>query len=236
MNDESGPVSQVLAAVTRSLGPSSRDAGLDGTLRRITSTAVQALPGVDFASISIMYDDGRLETKAPTDDICSRLDTKQYELHEGPCYEVVADEGVVRSQHVATDSRWPAYAPIAADAGIGSQMALEVYRNHASRGGLNLYSLSPGMLGDHDTPAAELFATYAAVAMGYAYEVENLNDALATRKVIGQAIGIVMERYGMSEDRAFAFLVRVSQTGNVKLRLVADEIVGRTPPQRKPTA
>ena len=107
-------------------------------------------------------------------------------------------------------------------------MALELYRNHASRGGLNLSSLSPGMFGDHDTPTTELFVTYAALAMGYAYEVENLHDALATRKVIGQALGIVMERYGMNEERAFAFLVRVSQTGNVKLRLVADEIVSRS--------
>jgi len=47
----------------------------------------------------------------------------------------------------------------------------------------------------------------------------------AARKVIGQAIGILMERYEMNEDRAFAFLVRASSHGNVKLRSVAQELV-----------
>jgi AmiR/NasT family two-component response regulator len=48
---------------------------------------------------------------------------------------------------------------------------------------------------------------------------------LQARKVIGQAIGIVMERYQMNEDRAFSFLVRASSHGNIKLRDIAQELV-----------
>ena len=77
---------------------------------------------------------------------------------------------------------------------------------------------------------AWLFAMHAALAMGRRRQIEQLNEALHTRKVIGQAIGIVMERYELDEDRALQFLVRVSRTGNIKLRTVAQEIVG------KPTA
>ena len=70
-----------------------------------------------------------------------------------------------------------------------------------------------------------LFATHAAIALGHANERENLNEGLQTRKVIGQAIGILMERYKIDEDRAFAFLVRASSHGNIKLRAIAQELV-----------
>ena len=43
--------------------------------------------------------------------------------------------------------------------------------------------------------------------------------------MIGQAIGILMERYEMPQDRAFAFLVRSSSDANIKLRTIAQELV-----------
>jgi AmiR/NasT family two-component response regulator len=73
-----------------------------------------------------------------------------------------------------------------------------------------------------------MFAGQVAVAMGWARQDETLNEALATRNVIGQAVGIVMERYRLDSDRAFAFLVRLSQTGNTKLRVVATALVDQT--------
>ena len=79
---------------------------------------------------------------------------------------------------------------------------------------------------------ASLFATHAAIALGHARDYDNLQTALATRKIIGQAIGILMERYDLDEDRAFAFLRRASSHSNVKLRDVAQELVrGRSGPK-----
>jgi hypothetical protein len=72
---------------------------------------------------------------------------------------------------------------------------------------------------------AELFATVAAAAMGHAHELDGLNWALQTRTAIGTAIRILMERYKLDQDRAFQFLVCTSQTGNVKLRVIAGEII-----------
>ena len=71
--------------------------------------------------------------------------------------------------------------------------------------------------------------TQPAIALGHVREVGQLRDALSTRKVIGQAIGVIMERYGMGEDRAFQYLIRASSTSNTKLRDVALEVVGQTP-------
>jgi AmiR/NasT family two-component response regulator len=61
--------------------------------------------------------------------------------------------------------------------------------------------------------------------MGYAYQLESVKQALTTRKVTGQALGMLMGRYDLSEDRAFAVLVRISQDNNVKLRDVAHHVV-----------
>ena len=56
-------------------------------------------------------------------------------------------------------------------------------------------------------------------------EVTTLNDALQTRLHIGQAQGLLMARYALNPDQAFALLVRISQSENVKLRDVAAQIV-----------
>ena len=47
-----------------------------------------------------------------------------------------------------------------------------------------------------------------------------------TRTVIGKAIGIVMDRYQLSEDRAFEFLSRVARVNDSTIQLVAAEILG----------
>ena len=72
---------------------------------------------------------------------------------------------------------------------------------------------------------AELFAAHVSLALGHARREEQLTTALTTRKVIGQAIGILMERHDLDEDGAFAYLVRLSSHSNIKVRSVAQEIV-----------
>ena len=71
----------------------------------------------------------------------------------------------------------------------------------------------------------QLFATHASVAMGKARVEHDLSQVLITRKEIGQAIGILMGRYNLTEDRAFQFLVRQSRDTNTKLREVAHGLV-----------
>ena len=53
----------------------------------------------------------------------------------------------------------------------------------------------------------------------------NLQAALATREMIGQAQGILMERERITPDQAFDILRRASQHLNVKLRDVAQNLV-----------
>ena len=198
--------------------------GVGESLGILTRRAVEIIPGVDFASITVKTGDGRLETLAPTDEVVVRLDQLQYDLQEGPCYDAATGEEILVCDDLADDPRWPTYGPRAAELGVRSQIGLELVTDETRRAALNLYGAQVAPF-DGGVEVARLFASHAGLTMGFVRSVEELRNALRTRKVIGQAIGIVMERYSLSEDRAFQFLVRLSQSGNVKLRTVADDLV-----------
>ena len=183
------------------------------------------IPQVDYANITINhYQAGELETVAPTDPMLFKLDQVQAKFREGPCYQAATQQVHVICPNLGNDERFPNYGPAAVRLGIRSQAGLRLFENNRSRGALDLYSRSLGAFDNIDQLGA-LFTHQAAVAIGYASEIDNLNEAIRTRKVIGQAIGIVMERYQLNDERAFAFLTRLSQHRNVKLRLVAQEII-----------
>jgi hypothetical protein len=152
------------------------------------------------------------------------LDIWQYEYEEGPCYDGVTDNAIVVCGDLRNDPRYPSYGSRAAAAGIRSQAGLRVFESKRTLGGLNLYSRSVGALADVSF-LAELFSEHARSAVGYASQIEGLRDAITTRQVIGQAVGIMMERFKMPEEHAFAFLARISSDRNVKLRMIAQEII-----------
>jgi AmiR/NasT family two-component response regulator len=55
--------------------------------------------------------------------------------------------------------------------------------------------------------------------------IEHLGRALETRETVGQAQGVLMERYGLDPDAAFAFLKRLSSTREMKIRDLSEQIV-----------
>jgi GAF domain-containing protein len=212
---------QSIAEAARTLN---QPRALDETLQSIVEVACNSVPGFDQVGIATLRK-GRVETRAFTGDLVLRLDEIQYGLREGPCSAALQGTDSVSVSSLGVEHRWPRYVPQARAAGIRSQMAVKLYLDQDALGGMNFYSTISDEV-SHDAQAlARLFATHAAIALGRANEREALNEALQTRKVIGQAIGILMERHQMNEDRAFAFLVRASSHANIKLRAVAQELV-----------
>jgi hypothetical protein len=132
---------------------------------------------------------------------------------------------VVVVEQVWKETRWPRFMIEARELGLRSQMGLRLYVDERTRGGLNLYSTSSDTIDPETTHLAELFGSHAALAMGRAWVSENLNAALSSRTTIGIALGIVMERYGMDQDRAFRHLTRVASSSETKLREVAAHVV-----------
>jgi GAF domain-containing protein len=119
--------------------------------------------------------------------------------------------------------------PQALRLGLRSQLAVRLFLDdEGTMGALNLYSTSQEEIDPDAEHVAELFASHAAIALHQAREVEHLNQALESRKVIGQALGIVMERYGLDENHAFSFLLRASSTSNIKVRDIAAQLVEDT--------
>lgn len=200
-------------------------ATLDETLDAITRAALCTVPGFTHVGISITHRDGTIETKSATDQLVWELDAVQYSLGEGPCYDSITGGGVTVVQKARYDPRWPRYMPEAVKRGLRAQLAVGLYSDGDSLGGLNLYSTDSDRVEADAIGIAELFASQAAIALGRSRHEFQLNEALESRKVIGQALGLVMQRYELDEDRAFQFLIRASSTGNMKLRDLAVELV-----------
>ena len=220
-----GPDLTTAAALARAVETIDESHTFQDTLDAIVEATRTSLPAFGHVSISMRHSDGTMETKAGTDQLAWELDTFQYELGEGPCVDAVESQPVIVAKHLRHDQRWPRYVASAVEKGVRSQVAVRLFANGKHTGGLNLYSTQHDDIDDEAAETALLFATHAGVMLGHAEHTDQLNQALLGRKTIGQAIGILMERYQMDEDRAFQFLVRASSTSNLKVRDVAHELV-----------
>jgi GAF domain-containing protein len=217
---------EIAAAINTAARTINQRRNLEETLQTIVEVARESVPGFDQVGISTVDKRGNVRTRAATGDLVYTLDKAQYGLGEGPCVDSLHKAHVVLAPRIRHDQRWPRYIPAAVEAGLRAQLAVKLYLDdEGTVGGINFYSTISDEIDPDAEGIADLFAAHAAIAVGHAHERDNLNEALHSRKVIGQAIGIVMERYGMNEDRAFHFLVRASSHGNIKLRDIAQEIV-----------
>jgi GAF domain-containing protein len=212
-----------------------QSASLEDVLTNIVFSAARNIPGVEHAGIALADRQG-VSTAASTGTLVEAVDRLQYELGEGPCIDALRGDSQGLVNDLARDRRWTRYGPQAADLGVGSQLSVELYREKGTCAALNLYSTKTWGLTEETTEMAAIFAIFAAAALGKAVTESQLTEALQSRKIIGQAIGIVMERYQLDEQRAFAFLSRLSQTSNVKLRTVASDLVQQANATNLPAA
>lgn len=225
MDTANGSTLELATALARASEMINESRTFEDTLDAIVHATRASLPEFPHVSISVKRGDGTFETAAGTDQLVWELDGVQYELGEGPCVQAVEHEPVVVVPTLRHEQRWPAYVPAAVAHGVRSQVAVRLFAKNRHIAGLNLYSTEHDEVEEASAQTAQLFATHAAILLGHAQQEDQLNQALASRKVIGQAIGIVMERYRIDADRAFQFLLRASSSSNIKLRDVAEEIV-----------
>ncbi|MFI7136408.1 GAF and ANTAR domain-containing protein [Streptomyces massasporeus] len=197
------------------------------TLEHITRAATQHVTGCDAAGILLLHGK-RVETLAPTHDLVVESDRLQDRLTEGPCFDAArtsTGERVFRTSDFTTEQpRWPAYAARARDLGVGSMMGFLLYTDDEDLGALNLYSHRAGSFTDDSETAGWLLASHAAVAFSSARSHAQMEQAMATRHVIGEAMGILMGSHRLTEEQAFDVLRRYSQEKNIKLREVARRV------------
>ena len=213
---------------------------VERSLQLTVDLAVETIDGCDAAGIFVSSD-GRVTKVAVTGPIFAELDDLQISSNEGPCMEALAGGRHPFAMDLTDDSRWPTFGPAAARAGIRSVLAFRLSEQPVSA--LNLYARLPAAFGATDRAKALIFATLAGLALDLAGEraddllrVANLQEALRTRELIGQAQGILIERERITSDQAFDVLRRASQHLNIKVREVARTLVetGETPPVGTP--
>jgi GAF domain-containing protein len=197
----------------------------DLMLAEIVAAAVAMVPGVDEGSVSVVTGRRNIGSHAPTGDLPAQVDALQEETQQGPCLDSAYEQLTVRVDDMASETRWPEFARRASEAGAASMLSLQLFVEGDNLGALNLYSRTPHAFDDESEQVGLLFASHAAVAFAGVRKEAQLAKALGSRDLIGQAKGILMERYKISPERAFLRLTRVSQDSNRKLHDIATELV-----------
>jgi GAF domain-containing protein len=224
-----------LAAIARDLF---NEPDMQHTLQRVVDAAAENLDGEVWVSVSLVRQRREVETPASSDDRAARADELQYHLEEGPCLDAIWEQETFQIDDMATDEHYPEWSrAVTEETGIRSSLSLQLFtdENQDRLGALNLYSPDPHAFDAETRGEGLAFAAQAAVALRSAQNEEHLRTAMATRTVIGQAQGILMERLKLTPDQAFAVLSRLSQDRNQKLRDVARRLVetGEIPDRRQ---
>ncbi len=195
-------------------------------MERAVQIATKIIPGCHAAGICVVHRGERIDTHAASDDLVRRIDALQHELSEGPCLDALREDHTVASHDLATDVRWPNWGPqVVEQLGLSSSVSYRLYSTEKDLGALNLYGTDVSAFTAEDIADGLALAAHIGVALAAAQQVEHLELALRRRTVIGQATGVLMERFDLAPDRAFSVLSRLSQQKNVKLRDIAEEIV-----------
>jgi GAF domain-containing protein len=196
----------------------------ESTIERITEYAMQATR-CDDAGIMLVHARHQIETASATSKRVGESHNLQIIHDEGPCLDAIEGEPIYLSNDVRKDPRWAKWGAAVAELGFNSALSLRLETKSRRYGSLNLYAERVGAFDDDDVAVSTIFVRHASVALANAHNEQGLQIAIDARKLIGQAQGILMERFNLDEDRAFEFLRRQSQAHNVKLRNVAEWVV-----------
>lgn len=194
------------------------------TVERIAEYAKIAT-GCDEAGIMLMHARHRIETATATSQRVVESHNLQILHDEGPCLAAIEHKGGLIVTDTANDERFPHWGPAVATLGLRSALSVSLETHERRYGSLNLYAERVGAFDNEDLAVAEIFARHASVALASAHNEEGLQLAVDSRRLIGQAQGILMERFKIDPEPAFDVLRRFSQTNSLKLRDVAQQVV-----------
>jgi len=196
----------------------------EAILAIIVHAARELIPHVTEASVSLVIGRREIQSRAASGELPLRVDALQSESGQGPCLDAAYDQRVVRVPDLSKDKRWPDFAQAAYDIGARSMLSIQLFVEGDKLGALNLYGDEVNVFDEESEQIALLVAAHAAIAFSDAKEIEQLTQALDTRDLIGQAKGILMERFKITPQQAFLVLTKASSESNIKLRDVADHL------------
>jgi GAF domain-containing protein len=193
---------------------------VEDTVEATVAWALQAVR-CDYAGVALMGRGGRLEIAAVTDPVVETIYRFQLLDGDGPLIAAAREEKPVRVRDAATETRWPRWAEMITGLGVHSVVQVPMLIGGQVAGVLSAYGNRPDAFSDDDEAVAQILARHASIAVTTARRQSSLAQAVDARKLIGEAMGILMERFDLDGDRAFEVLKRYSQDTNTKLRDVA---------------
>ena len=193
-------------------------------LDRVVSLAVAMVPGADEATITMVRARRHVYSAAATGELARWFDDLQNETGEGPCLDAMWQQQTTRVNDLATDPRWPVLGPRAGERGVGSMLCLQLFVHEDTLGALDLLAYEKSAFTDESEHVGLLLASHAAIAVADAQKLGHAATALVNRDIIGQAKGILMERFKITAEQAFDVLAKVSQDTNRKVYAVAEDL------------
>ncbi len=201
--------------------------GVEETIEAVVQFALQAL-SCTYAGVALYARGSRPEVAAVTDPVVADVYDLQLSSQTGPLVTALQEKTTVLIRDTTTDDRWPEWAAKVAALGVRSVLDVPLVTGggaHQTVGVLGLYSPAADAFDADDEAIAHILARHASVAVASARHEETMAQAVDARKLVGQAMGILMERFDVDGDRAFAILKRYSQDNNTKLRDVAQHLI-----------
>jgi GAF domain-containing protein len=197
--------------------------GVEETVDAVVQFALQAL-SCTYAGVALTARGARPEVAAVTDPVVAEVYQLQLGNQRGPLVTAMRERRPVLIRDTLADDRWPEWAAKVAALGVRSVLDVPLATSRTV-GVLGLYSPEPDAFAPDDEAVAHILARHASVALASARHEATMAQAIDARKLVGQAMGILMERFDIDGDRAFAVLKRYSQDTNTKLRDVAQQLI-----------
>ena len=188
---------------------------------------------ISAAGVMLVSADGDLRVVASSSEAMRVVELFELQAQEGPCPECFrTGRPVIDADLAAGEHSWPAFAPVAIQAGFRSVHAEPMRLRGETVGALNLFDAEAGGLDEADALVGRALADVATIAVvqhriaRHAQVVtEQLNHALNSRLVIEQAKGVLAERTGLDMDRAFSQLRSYARNNNFRLSDVAQSLI-----------
>jgi GAF domain-containing protein len=202
------------------------DTDSDTVIAELAEHAAVEIPGAEYAGVTVTRNAKQIDTPATTHKWPLLLDEIQQRHGEGPCLTAAWEEKIIHVADLTTDERFPLYARDAlTETPIRSVMAFQMWIAGEQMGALNVYAETAHAFGPQTREIGLVFASHSSVAWNAARRDEQFKRALTSRDVIGQAKGMLMERYGVNAIQAFDLLRKLSQDSNTPLIQIAADLI-----------
>jgi transcriptional regulator with GAF, ATPase, and Fis domain len=199
---------------------------VDATLQDLTAVAVHSIPAAQHGGVTVATRSGDVRSASSVGKYPKMLDDIQRRHGDGPCLTAAWENHTVRIDDLGTETRWPNYCRDAvAETPVRSVMSFQLFADNQTMGALNFYAELPGAFDPDAVELGFVLATHVALGWNLVRRDQQFRSALSTRDVIGQAKGLIMERFGIDAVQSFDLLRRLSQQGNTPLVEVARELI-----------